>query len=155
MLRALLPEDRPRGPGASLDVGSVASVGATIVLADDEPDLRAVYSTCLRDAGYEVWEAADGREAVALVVGRRPALLLLDVWMPILNGFEVLEQLRDDPFTSTLKVVMLSNLGDSDTRLESFSAGVSDYWVKGLSLADLCDRVGRVLAEAEIAPDVG
>ena len=43
-------------------------MGTTIVLADDEPDLRAVYATCLRDAGHEVWEAADGREAIAMVV---------------------------------------------------------------------------------------
>jgi CheY-like chemotaxis protein len=153
MLGALTPDRGTSGLGCSLDAGVIAIVGATIVLADDEPDLRAVYSACLRDAGYEVWEASDGREAVALVVDRRPALLLLDVWMPILNGFEVLEQLRGDPFTSTLKIVILSNVGDSDTRLESFSVGVADYWVKGLSLADLCDRVGRVLADAEIASD--
>ena len=128
-------------------------MGAIIVLADDEPELRAIYGACLRGAGHEVWEACDGVEAVAVVLERRPALLILDVWMPNLNGFEVLERLRHEPCASNLKVVMLSNLGDSDTRLEGFSAGVADYWVKGLSLADLRNRVGRLVAEAELTPD--
>lgn len=128
-------------------------MGASIVLADDEPELRAIYAACLRAAGHEVWEAADGREAIALVAQRRPALLILDVWMPILNGFEVLELLRKDPLATNLKVVMLSNLGDSDTRFEGFSVGVADYWVKGLSLAELQARVARLVAESEFAPD--
>jgi CheY-like chemotaxis protein len=130
-------------------------VGASIVLADDEPELRNIYATCLRAGGHEVWEAANGQEAIAMVREHRPAVLILDVWMPVLNGFEVLDVLRHDPSTSTLRIVMLSNLGDSDTRLEGFSVGVADYWVKGLSLAELQRRVSRIVAEAqaEFAPD--
>lgn len=128
-------------------------MGAIIVLADDEPELRAIYSTYLRAVGHEVWEAADGLEAVALVAEHRPALLILDVWMPNLNGFEVLERLREDPSTANLKVVMLSNLGDSDTRLEGFSIGVSDYWLKGISLSDLQSRIDRLVTSHELTPD--
>ena len=128
-------------------------MAAVIVLADDEPELRAIYSATLRAAGHEVWEAADGREALALVAAHRPSLLILDVWMPNLNGFEVLDHLRVDLRATKLKVVMLSNLGDSDTRLEGYSVGVADYWVKGLSLADLQARVGRLVDETELAPD--
>ena len=126
----------------------------TIVLADDEPDLRAIYATCLRSVGYDVREAADGREAVALVAAHRPTLLILDVWMPHLNGFEVLEELRQDPLTTNLKIVMLSNLYDSDTRLEGYSMGVADYWVKGLSLTELQARVRQLLTETEVASDL-
>jgi DNA-binding response OmpR family regulator len=122
-------------------------MGAVIVLADDEPDLRTIYATCLRDAGHEVWEASDGAEAVALIAKARPVLLILDVWMPGLNGFEVMDRLRHDPLSANLKVVMLSNLGDSDTRFEGFSEGVADYWVKGLSLSDFLSRIDRVLAD--------
>jgi DNA-binding response OmpR family regulator len=128
-------------------------VGATIVLADDEPELRAIYSTYLRAEGHEVYEAADGLEAVALVAERKPALLILDVWMPNLNGFEVLERLRDLPASARLKVVMMSNLGDSDTRLEGFSIGVCDYWIKGLSLSELKSRIDRLVAGNELTPD--
>ena len=130
-------------------------MGAIIVLADDEPELRAIYAACLRAAGHEVWEACDGEEAVCLVTEHKPTLLILDVWMPRVNGFEVLERLRQASDSSNLKVVMLSNLGDSDTRLEGFSVGVADYWVKGLSLAELQDRVGRLIAEIELTTDPG
>lgn len=129
-------------------------MGAIIVLADDEPDLRSIYAACLRREGYDVWEASDGREALELVESRRPGLLILDVWMPVLNGLEVIEQLRDDPLSGQMKVVLLSNLGDSDTRLEGFSAGASDYWVKSLSLGELCQRVQRLVDELQSAYDL-
>jgi DNA-binding response OmpR family regulator len=121
-------------------------LGAKIVLADDEPDLRAIYATILRREGYEVWEASEGAEALDMVAREQPDLLLLDVRMPALNGFEVLDRLRFDPGASLTKVVMLSNLDDADVRLEGFSGGVADYWVKGLSLDEFCDKVRRLLA---------
>jgi DNA-binding response OmpR family regulator len=129
-------------------------VRASIVLADDEPDLRAIYAACLRNEGYEVWEAADGREAFDLVEAHHPCLLLLDVWMPELNGLEVLELLRNDPLAGQMRVVMLSNLGDSDTRLEGYSAGVADYWIKSLSLSELCRRVKQLMSEPCPASDL-
>jgi DNA-binding response OmpR family regulator len=129
-------------------------VGAIIVLADDEPDLRSIYAVFLRKEGFVVHEAGDGREAIGLVESRRPHLLILDVWMPILNGLEVVEHLRHDRYSGGLKIVMLSNLNDSDTRLEGFSAGVCDYWVKGMALDDLCRRVKRILAEPHPADDL-
>jgi DNA-binding response OmpR family regulator len=130
-------------------------MGVVIVLADDEPELRAIYSACLRAAGHVVWEACDGEEAIRLVIARRPSLLILDVWMPRVNGFEVLERLRQESHSSNLRVVMLSNLGDSDTRLEGFAVGVADYWIKGLSLADLQRRVERLMADIELTTDPG
>lgn len=128
-------------------------MGAVIVLADDDPDLRSIYAALLRSEGFEVYEAPDGPSAIAEVIGHRPALLLLDVWMPVLNGFEVLQHLRDDPVGTTTKTVILSNLGDSDSRLEGFAEGVVDYWVKGLSLPEFLERVHQVLAAAEPAPE--
>lgn len=127
-------------------------MGATIVLADDEPDLRVLYAAVLRADGHEVHEACDGAEALALVASVRPELLLLDVWMPGVNGFEVLDRLRHDAGATTLKIVILSNLGDADTCLEGFSAGVADYWVKGISVEDFRDRVRRALAGKLVEP---
>ena len=74
-----------------------ANVAATIVLAEDDSDQRAIYAQCLRRAGHVVWEAADGAQALDLVRAHAPALLLLDIWMPILNGLEVLERLASSP----------------------------------------------------------
>jgi DNA-binding response OmpR family regulator len=120
---------------------------ASIVLADDDEDLRAIYGPCLRSAGHTVLEAGGGAEALRLVREHRPDLLILDVWMPRCNGFEVLEALRHDPASTGLKILMLSSLGDSDTRLECFEMGAADYLVKGLSLADFRARIDELLAQ--------
>ncbi len=119
----------------------------SIVLADDDDDIRAVYGPFLRSLGHEVWDASGGLEALDLVREHRPRLLILDVWMPRCNGFEVLERLRRDPLSSRMKVLMLSNLGDADTRLECFEMGVADYIVKGLALGEFRDRVDRLLSD--------
>nr|WP_303652520.1 response regulator [Paludisphaera mucosa] len=114
-------------------------------MAEDEPDLRAIYAECLRRCGYVVWEAADGAEAATLVRSHRPDLLLLDHWMPVLNGLEVLEQLRDAREAIGLKVVMLTHQRDAETRLEGFALGVAAYWTKDLSLADLGSKIQTLL----------
>lgn len=124
---------------------------ATIVLAEDDADLRSVYANCLRLEGYVVLEAADGSEAVSLVRAHSPNLLLLDIWMPILNGLEVLEHLARTPDAVGLKVVVLSHQGDADTRLESFAMGVEDYWTKDLSLSEFRERIRRILGPARLA----
>lgn len=125
---------------------------ARIVLADDDDDLRAVYHAVLRSAGHEVWEAADGRAAIEFVRVQRPDLLLLDIWMPALNGFEVLDALRHDPSGVRLKVVVISNLADADARLEAFEGGASDYLVKGLPLDEFTRRVATILDDSCAAP---
>lgn len=119
----------------------------SIVLADDDDDLRALYGPFLRALGYEVWDAPGGLEALEMVRRHRPRLLILDVWMPRCNGFEVLERLRHDPLSTQMKIMMLSNMGDADTRLECFEMGVADYVVKGLTLGDLRDRVQHLLRD--------
>lgn len=118
---------------------------ATIVLADDDDALREVYATALRATGHEVHEAADGPAALEQVRARRPTLLMLDIWMPALNGFEVLDALRHDPAGTRLKVLVVSNLGDADSRLEAFEGGATDYLVKGVGLDELLARVDRLL----------
>jgi len=126
-------------------------VEATIVLAEDDDDLRALYAEWLRRAGHHVWEAADGAQALAAVLAHQPDLLLLDIWMPILNGLEVLEHLARNWEAVGLKVVVLSHQGDSDTRLEGFALGVMDYWTKDLSLAELSARIESVLGSSSHA----
>jgi DNA-binding response OmpR family regulator len=127
-------------------------VGATIVLAEDEPDLRTLYAERLRRSGHTVWEAADGAEAASLVLERRPDLLLLDLWMPILNGLEVLERIRDDRRAFGLKVVMLTHQRDADTRLEGFALGASAYWTKDVSLAEFAERIESMLDSPRSEP---
>jgi DNA-binding response OmpR family regulator len=120
---------------------------ATILLADDDEAIRAVYRTCLQSAGHQVLEASDGRQALDTFRQHRPELMILDVWMPELNGFEVLDALRHDSSSTRLKILMLSNLGDADTRLEAFSGGAMEYLVKGVSLDHLLGRIKALLTD--------
>jgi DNA-binding response OmpR family regulator len=124
---------------------------ATIVLADDDEDLRTVYALALRQRGYHILEAADGWCALDLIRRQRPALVLLDLWMPGLNGFEVLDQLRHDPAAGLAKVLMLSCRDDADSQLGCLSAGAVAYLVKGLPLSKLLEYVDRALSGAEVA----
>jgi len=128
---------------------------ATIVLAEDDADLRALYAAYLRSAGFQVLEAPDGQQALHLVRAHRPPLLLLDIWMPVMNGFEVLDSLRHDAAAASTKVVMLSCLGDADARLQCFGVGAVEYLVKGLPLAELLRQVERSMASrpSEAAPE--
>jgi two-component system cell cycle response regulator len=127
---------------------------ATLVLADDDDDLRDVYARALRGSGHVVFEAADGQTALDVVRSVRPALLLLDLWMPTLTGFDVLDALRHDPAGSRLKIVVVSNLCDADSRLEAFEAGATEYLVKGRSLFEMIALVDRTLAEADAVEDL-
>jgi CheY-like chemotaxis protein len=122
-----------------------ATIATTIVLAEDDSDLRAIHAKCLRQAGHVVWEAEDGAQALALVRARSPQILLLDIWMPILNGVEVLERLATAPEAVGLKVVVLSRQNDADTGLEGFALGVADYWTKDISDVDLRDRIEQIM----------
>ena len=131
---------------------SPGKVTTTIVLAEDEAGLRSVLAECLRREGHIVWEASDGGEAVSLVRAHLPGLLLLDIWMPVLNGLEVLEHLGRTAEAVGMKVVVLSQLGDADTRLEGFALGVDDYWTKDFSLVELCARIQCIMGLAPIPP---
>lgn len=119
---------------------------ATIVLADDHDDLRALYAIALRADGHEVREVGDGDQAVHAVRDSSPDLLILDLWMPRLNGFGVLEALRDEPALGHVPVAMLSAMDEGDTQLECFALGASEYWLKGMSLAEFGQKVQHLLA---------
>jgi len=118
---------------------------ATIVVAEDDADLRSLYAESLRREGHVVLEACDGGEAISMVKAHSPGILLLDVWMPNLNGLEVLEHLGKTSEAVGLKVIVLSHSSDADTRLEGYALGVDDYWTKDLSLAELCARIQRLV----------
>jgi DNA-binding response OmpR family regulator len=127
-------------------------LATTILVADDDRDLRSAYASSLRRAGHIVWEAADGGEALHLVRTHSPELLLLDIWMPVMNGLEVLEYLRGDNKAAGAKVVVLSQRDDADTHLEGLALGIEDYWTKDLSPDELCDRVRDVVGLFPTSP---
>jgi CheY-like chemotaxis protein len=117
-----------------------------ILLAEDDRFLRKAAEATLRRHGFTVLAAADGEEALRLARDEPPDLILLDLIMPKLQGFEVLRTLKEDPATLPIPVIVLSNLGqDSDIR-QAIDTGAAAYLVKAhLSLEDLVKRVEEAL----------
>src|SRR5262249_51731804 len=110
------------------------------LVADDNPDMRQ-YLGRLLGGTYEVEEVADGQAALSAARERPPDLVLADVMMPELDGFGLLRELRGDPRTRTILVVLLSARAGEESRLEGLAAGADDYLVKPFSARELLARV--------------
>ena len=118
-----------------------------ILLAEDDRFLRKAAETALKRQGFTVLAAVDGEEALRMARTEAPDLILLDLIMPKLQGFEVLRALKADAATAATPVIILSNLGqDSDVK-QAMEAGAAGYFVKAnLSLQALVKQVGEMLA---------
>jgi DNA-binding response OmpR family regulator len=126
---------------------SEAEAAVRIVVADDEPDIRRLVSFTLRRRGYEVLEADNGEEALALVTSERPQLVVLDVMMPRMTGHEVACALRARPDTADVPILMVSAKGQESEVLDGLASGASGYLIKPFAPRELADRVGAILAE--------
>ncbi|HEY7207732.1 MAG TPA: response regulator transcription factor [Gaiellaceae bacterium] len=117
----------------------------TVLVVDDEPIVRDVVVRYLRDAGYRTLEAADGERAQALVELEHPALVVLDVMLPGLDGLELCRWIRE---RSDLPVILLTARGDEADRIVGLELGADDYVTKPFSPRELATRVGTVLRRA-------
>jgi two-component system, OmpR family, response regulator RpaB len=122
------------------------SIVRKILLAEDDRFMRKAAEATLRHHGFTVLTAADGEEALSLAQHELPDLILLDLIMPKLHGFEVLKALKKDPATSQIPVIVVSNLGqDSDSSMAR-ELGAVDYWVKAnLGLEEMAGRLELLL----------
>ncbi len=120
--------------------------GRRILVADDDRFLRKAVETMLVREGYTVVTAADGEEALRAARTEKPDLILLDLIMPKMRGFEVLKALKADPQIGLMPVIVLSNLGQEQDVQEAIEGGALEYFIKAeLSLKDLARRVDEVL----------
>ena len=117
--------------------------GERILLVDDEDNLRTMLAAALAHSGFEVETATDGREALAKVPEFLPDLILLDVMMPDLDGFEVCRRLRTERVKTP--VVFLTARDDTDDKVRGLTLGGDDYLVKPFSLEELVARIDAVL----------
>jgi DNA-binding response OmpR family regulator len=121
-------------------------VGQSILLIEDEPALRDIFSTKLRMEGFDVIEAGDGVEGLASAIEKLPSLILLDVVLPIKDGFAVLRDLKDHPRTKQIPVVFLSNLGQDFEVRKGMSLGAKNFLTKAnLTPASLIDEIRKIL----------
>jgi CheY-like chemotaxis protein len=119
-----------------------------ILLAEDDRFLRKAAAGMLRKLGHTVIAAEDGEEALRLARAELPDLILLDLIMPKIQGFEVLRSLKADPATCGIPVIVLSNLGQDTDVHTTLEAGAAEYLVKvNLSLTELAAAVGRAMGD--------
>ncbi len=122
---------------------------AHILVIDDEPDIRTLVQEILEDEGYEVSVAEDGNSARKALQVRRPDLILLDIWMPDIDGISLLKEWADEG-TLPSPVVMMSGHGTVETAIEATRLGAYDFLEKPLSLAKLLLTVERSLENARL-----
>jgi two-component system phosphate regulon response regulator PhoB len=126
-----------------------------ILVVDDEPDIVALVVYHLAKEGYRVSSASTGGEALTTARRERPSLIVLDLMLPGLSGFEVLEQLRADEGTASIAVLMLTARRDEPDRIKGLSLGADDYLTKPFSPQELVLRVKAILRRSGTAPSAG
>jgi len=113
-----------------------------ILLVEDDDALASVYETRLQAEGFNVRRVANGEDALATALSYKPDLVLLDVMMPKVSGFDVLDILRNTPETTNLKIIMLTALSQESDQERAKSLGVDDYLIKSqVVIADVIDRI--------------
>jgi DNA-binding response OmpR family regulator len=120
-----------------------------ILTVDDEPRFIRLIEANLHTAGYEVLTAPDGRTAIDIVANQTPDLVLLDIMMPEMDGFQTLDRIRE---FSNVPVIILTARGEEADRVEGLNRGADDYVVKPFSANELLARVRAVIRRAQISP---
>ena len=119
-----------------------ASAPKRILLVEDDDSLAQVYITRLQAEGFDVRRVANGEDALAAALNYQPNLVVLDVMMPKVSGFDVLDILRNTPETAGLKIVMLTTLSQDSDKERAESLGVDEYLVKSqVVIADVVERI--------------
>ena len=121
---------------------------ARVLVADDEPNILMLTSVMLKDAGYEVIKAENGKQAIDMTMSERPDLVITDVIMPEKNGFEVCQAIRSNPETSQIPIIILSALGDAYNKITGFEDGADDYVTKPFNIEELKARVLALLVRS-------
>lgn len=119
-----------------------------ILIADDEPRYVRLMEANLTNEGYEVIKASNGQEAVNAVAEHHPNLVLLDVMMPVLSGFEACQRIRE---FSNVPIIIVTAKGDEQDRVRGLDVGADDYIVKPYSATELLARVRAVLRRAQLS----
>lgn len=121
---------------------------AKVMLVEDDKSLREIYSIRLVAEGYNIVAAGDGEEALAMAVQEKPDLILSDVMMPKISGFDMLDILRSTPETKDIKVIMMTALSSDDQRKRGEALGADRYLVKSqVGIEDVVNVVHEVLGD--------
>jgi len=119
--------------------------GKSILIVDDEAPIREMIAVALEMAGYECLEADNSKDAHALIVDRKPDLILLDWMLPGTSGLELARRLKRDELTDAIPIIMLTAKGDEDNKVQGLETGADDYITKPFSPRELVARLKAVL----------
>jgi len=119
-----------------------------ILLVEDDPFLSEMYTTKLTADGFEVELASDGKEALKKISATKPDLVLLDIVLPKMDGFEVLETMKKDPAMSQIIVIALTNLGQKEEVEKGLALGADDYIIKAhYTPSEVVNKVRQILTK--------
>jgi DNA-binding response OmpR family regulator len=125
---------------------------AKILLVEDDVNLRDIYFARFQADGYELAVASNGEEALATAVKEKPDLIILDVMMPRISGFDVLDILRSTPETAHTKVIMMTALSEQADKDRGKSLGVDEYLVKSqVTLEDVVASAKKILGDKAVS----
>jgi len=125
-----------------------------ILIVDDDPDMVEMLRLALNSEGYAIRTAVTGREALRKALISPPDLVLLDLILPGLHGFNVCERLRSHPATASVPIIMVTALPDELSRLAGMEAGADAYIQKPFEIQELVSRVGEMLRQTCVCRDV-
>jgi putative two-component system response regulator len=128
--------------------------GRRILVVDDDPTVGAALEYILTREGYHVTRARDGRGALAAVADRPPDLILLDLNMPRIGGFEVCRRVKADPATSLLPIVIVTGESEADARLQAWDVGADDFLTKPFQVVDVLARCRSLLRTKQLVDEL-
>jgi two-component system cell cycle response regulator DivK len=120
-----------------------------ILVVEDQEDNRQILRDLLKSADYEMIEAVDGEQALAAVAKRRPDLILMDIQLPILDGYEVTRRIRADPTLRSIPIIAVTSYALSGDEAKARQAGCDDYVTKPYSPRQLLAKIREYLAQAD------
>ncbi len=127
----------------------------TILLVEDQPGFRRIYHDVLQHEGYDVLEAQDGEEGWQMVKEHKPHLVLLDLGLPKIDGYEVLKRIRQDGETKNIPVIIFSVLGEQKDVKKGLEMGANDYTVKGFyTPRQILSKIKGLMSQVEMKPAI-
>jgi DNA-binding response OmpR family regulator len=149
MLR-IMAEEPEKNQSSSVPIASMLKRGeVTILVVEDDKFLRELLTNKIKKEGFSVVEAIDGENGLAMVAEKNPQLIVLDLLLPGIGGFEVMEKLRADSKTEKIPVIVLSNLGAQEDMDRAYSLGAKQFMIKAHHTPqEIVNQIKKVLDES-------
>ena len=137
-------------PGGQVPTGAPLDPGRTlrILIVDDEEEVRGSLGEFLSESGYDVLEAGDGEEALAKAFYEKPDLILLDLRLPKVDGYQVCQTLKGNPITAVIPIIMITALNATPQKVKGMEFGADDYVEKPFDLEELAARIKMIMRRA-------